>query len=483
MAGLDVGTGGVRAVLLNEAGEVEGTCEASYALSLPRSGWAEQDPEDWWRAAFTALSRIAAVARTKGIAIQGIGLTGQMHGAVFVGREGQVLRPAIIWMDQRTSAEAEALQQKLANAGLLQVVSNVALPNFTATKILWVMRHEPAVWEQTKYVLLPKDFIRYRLTGETATDVSDASGTLMLDIARRKWSVAVVDLVGMRLDQLPAVFEGPEVTGILRVEIAREFGLGDRVVVVAGAGDQPAAAIAAGVERPGTAALSLGTSGVVLAPSPSQDGPLPHGLHLFCHAVPDTWFVMGVTQSAGGSFRWFRDTFGSGRSYDELSRLAGEAPAGSEGLLFAPYLAGERCPHADSGVAGAWLGLTVRHTFPHMARSVMEGISYSLRDVLEAMRDHIALPELMTASGGGAQSPVWRGITEAILGLPVKWIKEQGPAVGAAVLAGRTVFSHPAYAAAVEDIGSDGFSGPWRNVYQEGYANYRQLYRRITSEL
>lgn len=476
VVGLDIGTGGARAVLLTDAGDVAATFEATYPLSFPGPGFAEQDPEDWWQAAQEVLARTGVAARQAGVEIRAIGLTGQMHGAVFVGADDRPLRPAIIWMDQRTAAEAAELQERLAAAGLLEVVCNPALPNFTATKILWVMRREPDVWARTKYVLLPKDYIRYRLTGAAATDVSDASGTLLLDVQARGWSAEVAAQVGVRLEQLPLVYEGPEPTGELRPDVADAIHMAASVRVVAGGGDQPAAAVSVGVEAPGTAALSMGTSGVVLAPVAAAAGPLPHGLHAFCHAVPGMWFLMGVTQAAGGSFRWFRETLGGGHSYDDLTAAAASAPAGSEGLLFTPYLAGERCPHTDSEAVGAWIGLTTRHTLAHLTRSVLEGVSYSLKDALAAVQLYVEPARRITATGGGARSPLWRGVTEAILGVPIRWLEEQGPAVGAAVLAGRHAFAGDFRVIPAVVSEGEGFPADWAAVYAREYARFRRVY-------
>ncbi len=483
--GLDVGTGGARAVLLTEDGTIAATFQAAYGLSLPREGWAEQDPEEWWQSSMTVLRNTVHAARNQGVTVEAVGLTGQMHGAVFLDARGDVLRPAIIWMDGRTQGEARDLQLLGERRGSLAQTLNPALANFTATRILWLQRHEPEHWARTEVVLLPKDYIRFRLTGEFATDVSDASGTWLLDVGERAWSAALREMLTVTEAQLPRVYESDEITGYVRPDVGTEIGFDGRVPVVAGAGDQAAAAMAAGVERPGTTALSIGTSGVVLSVVGEPTGPLPAALHMFCHAVRETWFAMGVTQAAGGSLRWLRDVIGGGRDYGELSDLAAAAPPGADGLMFAPYLAGERCPHADPGARGSFVGLTARHGMPELVRSVMEGVAYSLRDVVEAMGPHGGRPTRIVATGGAAKSPVWREIVEMVLDMPVEWMDGQGPAAGAALLAARCAFSEPQFAVRAERIaaawprdGQERENGDRAKhaVYQDGYARYRKLY-------
>jgi xylulokinase len=373
--------------------------------------------------------------------ILAVGLTGQMHGAVLLDDDGQVVRPAIIWCDQRTEAECEWLTESLGRDRLLALTANPALTNFTLTKLLWVRAHEPAAWQRVRHVLLPKDFVRLRLSGEYATDVADASGTLMLDVVRRRWSSEMLDAVDLDAALLPALFESQEVSARVSRAGAAATGLAEGTPVVAGAGDQAAGAIGMGITHPGTVSATIGTSGVVFAATarPALD---PGGrLHTFCHAIPDRWHVMGVTQAAGLSLRWIRDRLGiSGSSDEAYAAMTAEAeavPPGADGVLWAPYLMGERTPHLDPAVRAALIGLAANHTRAHIVRAVMEGVAFSLRDSFTIFEE-IGVPvRRVRLGGGGARSPLWRRIQADVYGQPVETVEaDEGAAYGAAVLAG-----------------------------------------------
>ena len=381
MLGLDVGTSGARAVAVDDGGEILADASSEYPLSSPHPGWSEQDPEDWWEA-----SKEFPAEATVGVdgEIVGLGLTGQMHGSVFLDSYDRVNRPALLWNDQRTGAQCAEITERVGAKRLIELAGNPALTGFQAPKILWLREEEPENYSRVASVLLPKDYVRLRLTGEKATDASDAAGTLLLDVRRRDWSGGILDALEIPSWWLPEVHEGPEETGRLRKDIAGELGLPSGLPVAAGGGDNAAAAVGTGIVREGLISSSVGTSGVLFAHT-DRFSPDPSGrLHAFCHAVPGAYHLMGVTLSAGGSLAWWRQTVGG--DYDELVSAASEAPAGSEGLLFLPYLSGERTPHLDPAARGAFFGLTSRHTLAHMTRAVMEGVLFSLRDSLEIMR-------------------------------------------------------------------------------------------------
>ena len=399
--GIDVGTGGTRAVVVDEAGKVFGSASSEHApFRTPQPGWAEQDPEDWWRAAQEAISAVIQATGRPGGEIAAIGLTGQMHGAVMLDSSGKVLRPALIWCDQRTGPQCDWLHQRIGRARLIELTCNPALPNFTLTKLLWVKEHEPEIFARIAHVMCPKDYVRYRLTGSYAIDVHEASGTLLLDVTHRKWSSAVARIAGIDEDWLPPLYESPEMCAEIAASAAESIGLAAGTPVVAGAGDQGAGAVGMGILQPGSVSATIGTSGVVFAATalPTKD-PLGR-LHTFCHAVPGRWHVMGVTQAAGLSLRWFRDTFAPGVSYDALSEAAAKIPPGSEGLLWAPYLLGERTPHLDSHATAAFVGITVSHTAAHLIRAVLEGVAYSLRDTLTLFAE-LDIPVRGIRLGGG----------------------------------------------------------------------------------
>ncbi len=447
LLGIDVGTGGTRAVVVDESGSVVAAATAEHApFASPQTGWAEQDPGDWWRAAAAAVREVLAQPGVSSDQIACIGFSGQMHGAVLLDKDYEVLRPALIWCDQRTDRQCRAITERVGAARLIELTSNPALTAFTLPKLLWVRDQEPDVWARVRSVLLPKDYVRLRLTGERATDVADASGTLLFDVAGRRWSNAMLEAMEIDEAYLPAAFESQEITGRVSAEGAAATGLRKGTPVVVGAGDQAAGAVGMGIVRPGAVSATIGTSGVVFAatdrPALDQQG----RVHTFCHAVPGRWHVMGVTQGAGLSLRWFRDRFGVAEqatlkekrdAYDLLCEEAATAPPGSDGALWAPYLMGERTPHLDPHARAALVGLTASHTRAHIIRAILEGVAFSLRDTLMIFAEMNVPVETIRLGGGGARAPLWRQIQADVYGHSVESLAaEEGAAFGAALLAG-----------------------------------------------
>lgn len=481
--GLDIGTGGTRAVLVNINGRVVESASVEHApFRSARPGWAEQDPDDWWRAAQQTIREVLAASESQsGAKVEAIGLTGQMHGAVMLDAAGEVLRPSLIWCDQRTDAECEWLHKEIGRERLIELTANPALPNFTLTKLLWVRKHEPEVFARIAHVLCPKDYVRYRLTGTYAMDVQEASGTLLLDVAHRRWSSEVARAAGIPESWLPELFESPEVCAKLSLDATDLTGLAAGTPVVAGAGDQGAGAVGMGILEPGSVSATIGTSGVVFAATdaPTRD-PLGR-LHTFCHAVPGRWHVMGVTQAAGLSLRWLRDTIAPGVSYDALTAEAAKIPAGSDGLLWAPYLLGERTPHLDSRARAAFVGLIAGHTRGYLVRAVLEGVAYSLKDTLTLFAE-LGIPvKRVRLGGGGARSLLWRAIQAAVFGYPCDvLVAEEGAAFGAALLAGVGAKGWPnleaACAASIEVAQRIEPEGDALARYAEGYKAYRKIY-------
>jgi xylulokinase len=464
LVGLDVGTTGVKALALSPAGEVLARAEETYELSTPRPGWAEQDPEDWWRAAERALARLGGRPTA-------IGLSGQMHGLVVLDGLDRVLRPAILWNDQRTGAECAEIEERVGLARLIQLTGNRALTGFTAPKLLWLRRHEPTTYARIAHLLLPKDYVRLRLTGEHAIDVADASGTLLFDVAGRRWSREMLEALELDPAWLPRALESPEISGATAAGIP----------VAAGAGDQAAAALGVGVDRPGPVSVVLGTSGVVFGALPTFAADPQARVHAFCHAVPGGWHAMGVMLSAAGSLRWLRDAFASGRGYEELIAAAEEWPPGTEGLTFLPYLTGERTPHADPQARAAFAGLTVRHDLGAFVRAVLEGVAYGLRDSLELLRELGVEPQAGHASGGGARSEHWLRIVSSVLGLPIRrTATDEGSAYGAALLGGVAagVFRdvHEAVDSCVRLVDAVEPDPRWSAAYERGYRRFKLLY-------
>jgi xylulokinase len=438
LLGIDVGTGGTRALILDEKGRViSSATEDHRAFVSPQIGWAEQDPCDWWRACGVAVRNALAQAKLRGDQISCVGLSGQMHGAVLLDEQGRVVRPAIIWCDVRTEKQSRELTDQIGAAKLIQLTCNPALTNFTLTKCLWVRENEPENWCRVRSLMLPKDYVRFQLTGERATDVADASGTLLLDVANRRWSKEMLKFVQMDESILPGLYESPEICGRISDAGAAATGLQKGTPVVAGAGDQAAGAIGMGIVSPGTVSATIGTSGVVLAATDRPALDSKGRVHTFCHAVPGRWIAMGVTQSAGLSLRWFRDQFGSGQSYESLIAEAAGAPPGCDGLLWAPYLMGERTPYLDPAARGMLFGLTASHTRAHVIRAILEGVAFSLRDTFTIFKDMEVPVKTIRLGGGGARSALWRQIQADIYGQPVETVDaEEGAAYGAAILAG-----------------------------------------------
>lgn len=432
--GLDVGTTGARAIAVDLDGGVLASAAASYPLSTPRTGWTEQDPETWWTAGQAVVAEVSSALNEKPLAL---GLTGQMHGSVFLDSADRVIRPALLWNDQRTVRQCDKMTELVGEETLRRITGNVAITGFQAPKVLWLRDEEPANYRRVRSVLLPKDFIRLRLTGERATDASDASGTLLLDLGSRDWSPEILAALEIRRDWLPKVHEGTDVTGTIKSDTAERLGLPPRLPVAGGGGDNAAAAVGNGIIRPGAVSSSIGSSGVVFAFSDAPRIDARGRLQSFCHAFPGAYHVMGVTLSAGASLRWWRDTGGAGLDYDQLAQLAGQAPPGSEGLVFLPYLAGERTPHLDPRARGAFVGLHLGHTAAHLVRAVIEGVAFSLGDCMDLVRG-LGIPiHEVRATGGGARSKLWRQLQADVFGLPIYRNRvDEGPAFGAALLAG-----------------------------------------------
>jgi len=479
--GIDVSTTATKALLIDERGRVAGIGSAEYDYAVPAPLWSEQDPDLWWTAAQVAIRAALASAGIGGADVGAVGLAGQMHGAVLLDDGDRPLRPAILWNDQRTAAECDEIRRRVGPRRLIEVTGNDALTGFTAPKLIWVRNHEPDVWRRIAHVLLPKDFVRHRLTGDRAVDRADGAGTLLFDLAGRDWSAEVVTALDIDPAWLPRTAEGPEVTGVVSGPAAKATGLAPGTPVVAGGGDQAAAAVGVGAVDPGIVALSLGTSGVIFA---ATDRPLvePEGrVHAFCHAVPDRWHLMSVMLSAAGSLRWFRDALAPGVPYPALDEEASDVAPGSDGLVFLPYLTGERSPHPDPLARGAFVGLTVTHDRRHLARAVLEGVAYGLRDGLDQMvATGIERPTRIRASGGGIASGVWRQILADVLGAEIATVRTtEGAAFGAGLLAtvGAGWFGSVAEAAewAVEPT-VVAEPGPDAAVYAESLKGYRALY-------
>jgi xylulokinase len=446
--GIDVGTGGTRALVIDNEGTVVASASAEHQhFASPKPGWAEQDPRDWWKASGEAVRKALETSGVKADDIACVGFSGQMHGAVLLEASDEVVRPALIWCDQRSEPQTVALEKLFGRDTLIRLTCNPPLTNFTLTKFLWVRDNEPKNWERVAHVMLPKDYVRFRLTGERAIDMADASGTLLLDVANRKWSEEVLAKTGIRESMLPALFESPQVCGKVNAAGARATGLKMGTPVVAGAGDQAAGAVGMGIARVGAVSATIGTSGVVFASTdrPAMD---PAGrLHTFCHAIPGRWHVMGVTQAAGLSLRWYRDNFGAaspefenqdGRDpYDVFAGEAARTAAGSEGAFWVPYLMGERTPHLDPNARAALVGLTASHTRAHVIRAIMEGVAYSLKDTFTIFEEMKIPVTSVRLGGGGARSLLWRQIQADVYGREVEIVAaEEGAAYGAAILAG-----------------------------------------------
>ncbi len=495
--GIDVSTTGAKALLISETGPVIASATTEYPLLTPRPNWSEQDPQTWWEATVSAirtcLDKARSVTNSK-IEVVGIGLSGQMHGSVFLDNHGKVLRPAILWNDQRTELQCREITETIGFNKLIELTFNRALAGFTAPKILWLRQNEPEVHARVSKVLLPKDYIRYRMTGEFATEVSDASGTLLFSVAERKWSQEMLQGLNIPREWLPDCFESPEISGYISKESAKSMGLTEGTPIVGGGGDQAAGAVGNGIVQSGLASCVIGTSGVIFwhADKPAFD---PMGrLHSFCHAVPGKWHLMSVTLSAGGALRWFRNALCQNEiteaklkrtsPYQIIDQEAASVPAGSEGLIFLPYLAGERTPYADANARGAFLGLSLRHTKAHMARAVLEGVTMSLKDCLELGQELEVGTTKIYLSGGGAKSAYWQQLAADIFETEVARIGvDEGPAYGAAILAavGVGLFNsvEEACAKLIHTVDSKLPDSARSQVYRRLYALYQPLYRTL----
>ena len=480
--GIDVSTTGAKALLIDDQGIVVSSATTSLPISMPQPLWSEQDPQDWWKGTLKSIRQALEQARVGGEAVAAIGLTGQMHGLVLLDEGGHVLRPAILWNDQRTGAQCDEIRARLGFERLVQITGNNALTGFTAPKILWVQQNEAEIYARARHILLPKDYVRYRLTGQYAMDKADGSGTLLFDLKRRNWSSTVTEALEIPASWLPPTYEGPQVTGGLSSEAAGLTGLQAGTPVMAGGGDQAAQAVGVGAVEPGIVALTLGTSGVVFATTDAAHIEPQGRLHAFCHALPGTWHFMGVMLSAAGSLQWYRDTLAPQESFDELLAPAAEVEAGCEGLYFLPYLTGERTPHPDPLARGAFVGLTVRHTRAHLTRAVLEGVAYGLRDSFELIKTAGKVQvRQVRVSGGGAKSALWRQILADVFDAELVTVNTtEGAAFGAALLAGVGAGAWrdvpEACKAVIRLTGSTQPQAEAVAQYEAYYQNYDQLY-------
>ena len=496
LLGIDVGTTGSKAVLIEARGSVVAEATSEYPMSTPQPAWAEQDPNDWWATTIAGIRRVLDQSGVRGERVAGVGLTGQMHGLVLLDSKGDVLRPCIMWNDQRTAEQCAAITERVGAKRLLELTGNPVLPGFTAPKVVWVRENEPQVYRKVAKVLLPKDYIRYRLTGEFFSEVSDASGTSMFDVGKRQWSDEMLAALDVPRRWLPEVTESPVPSAKVSAGAAGETGLVAGTPVVGGGGDQAAQAVGTGIIDEGVVSATLGTSGVVFAASDSYRIEPEGRLHAFCHAVPGKWHLMGVMLSAAGSFRWYRDTLGNAEvrrakrenrdPYDLLTEAAADVAPGCEGLLFLPYLTGERTPHPDPNARGVFFGLTLRHRKAHLTRAVLEGVTYGLRDSLELMRGLGLAVQQVRASGGGARSALWRQMLADVFGTPIVTVSvTQGAAYGAALLAGVGVEAYASVAEACETavrVTGQNDPGPAATIYADYYPRYCALYPALAAE-
>jgi len=490
LLGLDVGTTGVKGILVRDDGGIPATHLSEYPLETPHPGWAEQEPESWWRATQDTCKALIQKASIAPSEIKGIGLSGQMHGSVFLDAGGNVVRPCILWCDGRTGEECKEIIAHFGQEQLTALTCNTALAGFTLPKVLWLRKHEPDHWAKTKQILLPKDYIRYRLTGKYAAEVSDAAGSLMFDVAGRQWSQALLESLGISPELLPECFESSAVCGEITPEAAGLTGLSAGTPVVGGGADNTCGAIGTGVIREGQVLASLGTSGVVFSPSAEVRFDPQQRIHFFCHSVPGLWYLMGCMLSAGNSLRWLRDRLGQAEvaeakaqgkdPYEVLTALAEQAPLGSEGLIFQPYLMGERSPHGDPDARGAFIGLTNRHDKGHLVRAVIEGVTFGMAEMLEIMRELGVPADRIRATGGGARSALWRQILADTLGASVECVaSDEGPALGAALIAGVGVGLYRDFEEATgQAVKVAGTVDPIP-AHQKRYREFFELYRRL----
>jgi xylulokinase len=485
--GIDISTTATKALLIDSAGQVVAVASTTYPFETPRPLWSEQHPDLWWDGAQKSIRAVLEKSGVEPGQIGGVGLTGQMHGLVLLDKTGAVLRPAILWNDQRTQAQCDEIHRRIGREKFIQITGNVALTGFTAPKILWVKENEPEIYAQVVHVLLPKDFVRYKLTGDFAMDVADGAGTVLMDLKLRDWSDEVLSALDIPRGWMPPLYEGPQIAGRLTPAAAAATGLLAGTPVMAGGGDQAAGAVGMGVVTPGIIGLTVGTSGVVFATTPSALIEPEGRLHAFCHAVPGMWHFMGVMLSAAGSLQWYRDTLAPGVSFDDLVKEAESVPAGSEGLQFLPYLSGERTPHPDPLARGAFIGLTVRHGRGHLTRAVLEGVAYGLKDSFTLIKN-AGLGEIsqVRASGGGTKSALWRQILASVLEAELVTVNTtEGAAYGAALLAatGAGAFSsvENACETAITVTGRTSPDASQVEAYRQGYPVYRELYPALAS--
>ena len=480
--GIDVSTTATKAILIDSTGKVISVHSTTYGFETPRPLWSEQHPDLWWDGAQRSIRAVLEQSGVDAANIGGIGLTGQMHGLVLLDATGQVLRPAILWNDQRTQAQCDEIHRRIGREQFIQITGNLALTGFTAPKILWVRENEPDVYARAAHMLLPKDYVRYELTGEYAMDVADGAGTVLMDLKTRDWSDDVLAGLDIPRSWMPPLFEGPEITGRITSKAAQATGLRPGTPVMAGGGDQAAQAVGVGAVEPGVIGLTVGTSGVIFATTPSALIEPEGRLHAFCHAVPGQWHFMGVMLSAAGSLQWYRDALAPGVDFDNLLKEAEDIPAGSEGLLFLPYLSGERTPHPDPLARGAFIGLTVRHRRAHMTRAVLEGVAFGLKDSFKLIeKQGTGEVDQVRASGGGTKSALWRQILASVLEVELVTVNTtEGAAYGAALLAGvgagNWLGVDAACQRAVEITGNQQPDEAQKERYREGYSVYRDLY-------
>jgi xylulokinase len=485
--GVDTSTTSSKALLIDEAGAVVAVASSPHTLQTPRPLWSEQNPAEWWQAVCVSIRSVLKKAGVKAETITSIGLTGQMHGLVLLDDAGEVLRPAILWNDQRTQVQCDEIHTRIGKEKFIQITGNVALTGFTAPKILWVRENEPEIYAKARHVLLPKDFVRYKLTGDFAMDKADGSGTVLLDLKERDWSGEVLSALNIPRNWMPPLYEGPQITGHLTPAAAEATGLKVGMSVMAGGGDQAAGAVGVGAVEPGIVGLTVGTSGVVFATTPSALIEPEGRLHAFCHAVPGMWHFMGVMLSAAGSLQWYRDTLAPGISFDDLLEEAESVPAGSEGLQFLPYLSGERTPHPDPLARGAFIGLTLRHGRGHMTRAVLEGVAFGLKDIFTLIQNAgLGAIEQVRASGGGIKSSLWRQILASVLEAELLTVDVvEGAAYGAALLAGVGAGFWPNVATGCKEViriaGTTRLDERQVEIYRSIYPIYRDLYPALKS--
>lgn len=497
LLGIDIGTSATKTVLFDEKGNTVVSSSEEYPLYQPKVGWAEQDPEDWWKATYNSIKSVIYKSGIDASDVKGVGLSGQMHGAVLLDKDCNVLRRAIIWCDQRSAAECEEITSIIGKDRLIQITANPALTGFTASKIMWVKNNHPDIYERIAKILLPKDYIRFKLTGEFATEVSDASGMQLMDIPARQWSDEVLQKLGIDKQMLGQLYESQEITGVINKTASELTGLKQGTPVVGGAGDQAAGAVGNGIVKPGVISSTIGTSGVVFAHS--QDVSIdPKGrVHTFCHAVPNTWHVMGVTQGAGLSLKWFRDNFCIEEKrtaelmkvdpYVLMDKEAENVEAGCNGLMFLPYMMGERTPHLDPDAKGVFFGLSAKHQKQDMIRAIMEGVVYSLRDCLEIIKQMGIRVTEVRASGGGGRSPLWRQMQSDVFGVDINTINSsEGPALGVALLAGVGVGIYDdvqqACDAAIKVVNTQHSNKTLYPKYDNYYKIYQNLYKSLKKD-